>query len=95
MLTGAGTTLLGLAFALVVTRTGFRAKRLLRVLTVLPIITPPFVVGLAIILLFGRSGTVTQFLARRSASRPGAGSTACRACGSRRRWPSRRSPSWS
>ena len=60
VLTGAGTTVLGLAFALVVTRTGFRAKRLLRVLTVLPIITPPFVVGLAIILLFGRSGTITQ-----------------------------------
>jgi iron(III) transport system permease protein len=63
VLTGAGTTLLGLAFALIVTRTRFRAKRLLRVLTVLPIITPPFVVGLAIILLFGRSGTVTQFWA--------------------------------
>jgi iron(III) transport system permease protein len=61
-LTGAGTTLLGLAFALVATRTGFRAKRLLRVLTVLPIITPPFVIGLAVILLFGRSGAVTQFL---------------------------------
>jgi iron(III) transport system permease protein len=42
------------------TRTGFRAKRLLRVLTVLPIITPPFVIGLALILLFGRSGTVTR-----------------------------------
>lgn len=63
VLTGAGTTLLGLAFALIVTRTRFRAKRLLRVLTILPIITPPFVVGLAIILLFGRSGTVTQFWA--------------------------------
>ena len=62
VLTGAGTTLLGLAFALVATRTGFRAKRLLRVLTVLPIITPPFVIGLAVILLFGRSGAVTQFL---------------------------------
>lgn len=60
--TGAGTTLLGLAFALIVTRTGFRAKRLLRVLTVLPIITPPFVIGLAVILLFGRSGAVSSFL---------------------------------
>lgn len=59
VLTGAGTTLLGLAFALVVTRTGFPAKKLLRVLTVLPIITPPFVISLAIILLFGRSGAVT------------------------------------
>lgn len=40
-MTGAGTTLLGLSFALIFTRTDFRAKRLLRVLTVLPIITPP------------------------------------------------------
>ncbi len=62
VLTGAGTTLLGLAFALLVTRTGFRAKRLLRVMTVLPLITPPFVIGLSLILLFGVSGTVTQLL---------------------------------
>lgn len=57
------TTALGLAFALVVTRSGFRYKRALRALTVLPIITPPFVIGLALILLFGLSGTVTQFFA--------------------------------
>lgn len=63
ILVGAGTTLLGLAFALIATRTDFRAKRLLRVLTVLPIITPPFVIGLAVILLFGRSGAVTQMFA--------------------------------
>jgi iron(III) transport system permease protein len=60
--TAAGTTLLGLAFALIATRTRFRAKRLLRLLTVLPIVTPPFVIGLAVILLFGRSGAVTHFL---------------------------------
>jgi iron(III) transport system permease protein len=60
---GAGTTLLGLAFALVAVRTDFRHKGLLRALTVLPIITPPFVIGLAVILLFGRSGIVTGFLA--------------------------------
>lgn len=63
VLVGALTTVLGLCFALVVTRTGFRHGRLLRALTVLPIITPPFVIGLAIILLFGLSGTVTQFVA--------------------------------
>lgn len=57
------TTLLGLAFALVVTRTDFRWKKSLRLLTVLPIITPPFVIGLALILLFGRSGVVTGFFA--------------------------------
>jgi iron(III) transport system permease protein len=62
VLTGASTTALGLAFALLATRTGFRAKKLLRVMTVLPLITPPFVIGLAIILLFGVSGTVTQLM---------------------------------
>ncbi|MFN8925587.1 MAG: ABC transporter permease [Rhodospirillales bacterium] len=53
-------TLLGLCFALIVVRTGFRAKRLARALTVLPIITPPFVIGLGLILIFGRSGIVNQ-----------------------------------
>jgi iron(III) transport system permease protein len=59
---GAGSTALGLAFALIVTRTSFAFKRTLRVLTVLPIITPPFVIGLALILVFGRSGLVNQLL---------------------------------
>ncbi len=63
ILVGFITTALGLAFALVVTRTGFRQKQALRALTVLPIITPPFVIGLAIILLFGLSGNVTRFVA--------------------------------
>lgn len=62
ILVGVGSTVLGLAFALVVTRTGMRAKGLLRMLTVLPIITPPFVIGLALILLFGRAGSVTALL---------------------------------
>jgi iron(III) transport system permease protein len=61
VLVGGLTTALGLVFALVVTRSGFRYKRWLRALTVLPIITPPFVIGLALILLFGRSGSVTVF----------------------------------
>lgn len=62
VMTGVSSTLLGLAFALIVTRTNFRAKRPLRILTMLPIITPPFVIGLAVILLFGRSGIVSQGL---------------------------------
>lgn len=61
VLVGLITTALGLVFALVVTRSGFRNKRALRALTVLPIITPPFVIGLALILLFGLSGSVTVF----------------------------------
>ncbi len=60
ILVGVLTTALGLVFALVVTRTGFRYGAALRALTVLPIITPPFVIGLAIILLFGLSGVITQ-----------------------------------
>ncbi|MEW9838253.1 ABC transporter permease [Mesorhizobium marinum] len=63
VLVGVITTALGLVFALMVTRTGFRHGALLRALTVLPIITPPFVIGLAIILLFGLSGVVTQTVA--------------------------------
>jgi iron(III) transport system permease protein len=59
---GVATTVLGLAFALVAARTRFPFPRLLRLLTVLPIITPPFVIGLAVILLFGRNGTITLFL---------------------------------
>ncbi len=62
VIVGAGSTLFGLAFALIATRTEFRFKGLLRVMSVLPIITPPFVIGLAIILLFGRSGLVTGLL---------------------------------
>ncbi|MGI9399793.1 MAG: ABC transporter permease [Rhizobiaceae bacterium] len=59
---GIGSTLLGLAFALVTTRVRLRMGKAFRILTVLPIITPPFVIGLAMILLFGRSGVVSQFL---------------------------------
>mgnify|MGYP000073690864 CR=1 FL=1 len=59
---GLSSTLLGLAFALVTTRVRLRFGRLFRVFTVLPIITPPFVIGLAMILLFGRAGVATQFM---------------------------------
>jgi len=62
LLVGVGTTALGLAFALIATRTAFRYKKLLRVMSVLPIITPPFVIGLALILIFGRSGALSSVL---------------------------------
>lgn len=58
--TASACTLLGLCFALIVTRTGFRYKRFIRALTILPIITPSFVVGLGLILIFGRSGLINQ-----------------------------------
>ncbi|NRF70435.1 iron ABC transporter permease [Aquincola sp. S2] len=62
LLTGAGTTVLGTLMALIEDRSESRWRRVLRVLAPLPIITPPFVVGLGLILLFGRAGLVNQFL---------------------------------
>ena len=71
IMTGLGSTLLGLAFALVATRTRFPYKKGLRLLTILPIITPPFVIGLALTLLFGRAGVVTQGLSSVFGIEPG------------------------
>jgi iron(III) transport system permease protein len=62
VLCGVITTLLGLACALLILRTGMPGKRVMRALTVLPIITPPFVIGLALILLFGRSGLLSNVM---------------------------------
>jgi iron(III) transport system permease protein len=61
-LCGVGCTGLGLAFALIATRGDARLRKALRVLSVLPIVTPPFVIGLGLILIFGRSGLVNQAL---------------------------------
>ncbi len=60
--TGVLSTLLGLAFALMALRTGFRFQKSLQVLSILPIITPPFVIALVLVVLFGRSGMVTGWL---------------------------------
>ena len=58
-----GTTVLGTMMALLAERNaGPRIQTPLRVIALLPIITPPFVVGLGLILLFGRAGVVNQFL---------------------------------
>ncbi len=62
LLTGAGTTVLGTLLALIEDRSDSRLRGVLRVLAPLPIITPPFVVGLGLILLFGRAGLVNQAL---------------------------------
>ncbi len=61
-LTAAGTTVLGTLIALMAERGNRRLTRPLQVLALLPIITPPFVVGLGLILLFGRAGLVNQGL---------------------------------
>jgi iron(III) transport system permease protein len=61
-LTGVLSTLMGLAFALVVVRTQLPHRKVMRAMTILPIITPPFVISLAIVVLFGRTGIFTSFL---------------------------------
>ena len=62
LLTAAGTTVMGTLIALYAERGSARWRRPMNVLALLPIITPPFVVGLGLILLFGRAGLVNQFL---------------------------------
>jgi len=62
LLTATGTTVMGTLIALLAERGQQRLARPLNVLALLPIIMPPFVVGLGLILLFGRAGLVNQFL---------------------------------
>jgi len=58
-----GTTLVGLVFALLVHRSRYtRAKPIWNLFSTLPLITPPFVVGLSLIFLLGRSGFITNHL---------------------------------
>jgi iron(III) transport system permease protein len=61
-LTALGTTVLGTLLALMAERSARRWQGPLKLLALLPIITPPFVVGLGLILLFGRAGLVNQAL---------------------------------
>ena len=66
VMTALSTVLLGTMMALMSERASKRFtatfSKPLNVLAMLPIITPPFVVGLGLILLFGRAGVVNQFL---------------------------------
>jgi iron(III) transport system permease protein len=52
-------TALGFLFALLAERSRLRTRRWFGPVSILPIITPPFVLGLAIIYLFGRRGYIT------------------------------------
>ncbi|MBI2770254.1 MAG: iron ABC transporter permease [Burkholderiales bacterium] len=62
LLTAGATTVLGTLMALMAERGSKRYARPLNMLAMLPIITPPFVVGLGLILLFGRAGIANQLL---------------------------------
>jgi iron(III) transport system permease protein len=56
------TVLVALVLAYAVTRTTVPGKRFLSLMSVLPLISPPFLVSLAFILLLGRNGVVTRGL---------------------------------
>jgi len=49
-------TIVGFMFAYAITRTPMKGKGMFRMIATFPIVSPPFVVALACILLFGRSG---------------------------------------
>ena len=55
-------TLCGLVMALVQVRTEIRFKRLLHLITLIPVISPPFAVAMSVLTLFGRSGLITKDL---------------------------------
>jgi iron(III) transport system permease protein len=69
--TGVAATAMGLVFALLATRVGLRWTKPLRAVTILPIVTPPFVLGLALILLFGRNGAITGVVSEWFGVEPG------------------------
>ena len=65
LITGFASTLLGLLFAYVDVYMHVRSrtvKKLFDVVSLLPVVSPPFVLSLSMILLFGRSGLITRSL---------------------------------
>ena len=60
ILVGAVGTAIGFAFAYAQARLDFRGKKILHLIALLPIVSPPFAVATAVITLFGRSGLVTN-----------------------------------
>lgn len=62
IIVGGVSTLLGFLFAVLEQRSRLPTRRLLGPFSVLPIITPPFVLGLAMLYLFGRRGFITYQL---------------------------------
>ena len=65
VITGLASTLIGLLFAYVEVYVKVRTKvlkRLFSVVSMLPVVSPPFVLSLSMIMLFGRSGIITRSL---------------------------------
>src|SRR5699024_12519159 len=53
---------LSIPFALYVTRTKSAISKVYRVLSLLPMVAPPFIFSLSLIILFGRRGVITEIL---------------------------------
>lgn len=65
VITGLASTLIGLLFAYVEVYVKVRTKlleKLFSVVSMLPVVSPPFVLSLSMIMLFGRSGLITRTL---------------------------------
>jgi len=65
LITGLGSTLVGLLFAYVDSYVRVRSrilKRMFDMVSLLPVVSPPFVLSLSMILLFGKGGLVTRTL---------------------------------
>lgn len=65
VITGLASTLIGLLFAYVEVYVKVRTKileKLFSVVSMLPVVSPPFVLSLSMIMLFGRSGLITRSL---------------------------------
>ncbi len=55
-------TFIGYIFAFAITRTNVPCKRFLKTIATLPILSPPFILSLSIIFLFGKQGLITNTL---------------------------------
>ena len=55
-------TIVGYLYAFAITRTKLPGKKFFNIMAILPILSPPFVISLAVMLLFGRSGLITKSL---------------------------------
>ncbi len=55
-------TFIGYVFAYTITRTNVPCKKFLQVMATLPILSPPFILSLSIIFLFGKQGFITKSL---------------------------------
>ena len=62
LITASISTVVGFVFAFAVTRSNMKGKRFFHFIAQLPIVAPPFVMSLAMILLFGRTGLITKNL---------------------------------